>query len=88
MCDELDPHGHKAVMSRRVAWHGACVWILRISMGKPQEGVCLLVISLSYPRQTLPNADLDVQWPCMAVASSRCLRKKTGLTARFPRQSL
>ena len=48
-------HGYKAVMSS---------WILRVSMEKAQEGVWLLVISLSYPRQALP--DIDVQWPSRA----------------------
>ena len=33
-------------------------------MEKAQEGVWLLVISLSYPRQTLPN--MCVQWPLRA----------------------
>ena len=36
-------------------------WSLRFSMEKAQEGVWLLVISLPYPRQTLPNT--CVQWP-------------------------
>ena len=35
-----------------------------ISMENAQEGVWLLVISLSYPRQTLPN--ICVQWPSRA----------------------
>ena len=42
----------------------AGAWDLRVSMEKAQEGVWLLVISLSYPRQTLPN--IDVHWPSRA----------------------
>ena len=39
-------------------------WDLRVSMRKAQEGVWLLVISLPYPRQTLPK--MDVNWPSRA----------------------
>ena len=48
--------GIRLKMSRRVD--------LTCFDGKSQEGVWLLVISLAYPRQTLPT--IDVQWPSRA----------------------
>ena len=62
------PLWYKAAMSRRVDF--------TVSMGKAQEGIWLLVISLSYPRQTLPN--IDVQWPSRARDATTVWIRLTG----------